>query len=192
MSFLVASLLAVALFTVTLVSCSSSGGTAKAAPTSTSGSLPQISTTTAGDPNLVPNQIPFNVGERAARANDWEMQVTKVTRPATDPNLPVLPAGQEYVGVDIMLLNGGSDSVTIDAHKIFSLVDAKGGGHEVVEGAQGATGFDAQLASGATLRGHLVFAAPVGLDLLMGLDGPEINTQRTVFQIDPPNHPVID
>jgi hypothetical protein len=53
-------------------------------------------------------------------------------------------------------------------------------------------GFESPLASGGTLNGHLVFAAPVGQDLLMGLDGPEIDTQRTVFQIDPPNHPAVD
>ena len=128
----------------------------------------------------------------AARANDWQMQVTKVTRPLVDSGLPALPAGQQYVGVDITLINGGGDAVTVDAHKLFSLVDEKGQGHAVVDGANGASGFDAPLEPGATLEGHFVFAAPAGLDLLMGLDGAEINTQRTVFQIDPPNHPEVD
>lgn len=190
--------LAAVFIAVALVSCSSSGSTAKepastssAAPTTTA-SLPGASTTTSGDPDLVPNQIPFNVGELAARSNDWRMEVTKVTRPLPPSGLPSLADGQQYVGVDIMLINGGNASVNIDARKIFSMVDEKGRGRSVVSGAKGATGFDAPLASGATLNGHLVFAVPVGQDLLMGLDGPEIHTQRTVFQIDPPTHPAVD
>ena len=41
-----------------------------AGESTTTGSLPQIPTTTPGDPNLVPNRIPFNVGEIAAAGPD--------------------------------------------------------------------------------------------------------------------------
>jgi hypothetical protein len=38
----------------------------------------------------------------------------------------------------------------------------------------------------------MVFAVPVGEQLLMLVDGPAMHTQRTVFQVDPPTHPAED
>ena len=182
----------VVVITVVVAGCSTSGSPAKGTPTSTSGPGLTVPTTTGGDPNLTPNPIPFNVGEIAARSNDWRMGVTKVTRPLAGTALSVPPAGQEYVGVDFMLANDGTDPRTVNARALFQLIDEKGKRHRVVAGALGLTGLDGSYAPGATKEGRLVFAAPVGQDLLLGLDGPLIGTQRTVFQVDPSTHPAQD
>ena len=179
-----------------LVGCSSSGSTAKpgtstSTPTSTSTGL-TIPTTAPGDPNQVPNRIPFDVGEMVGRPNDWRMGVTKVLRPLTLAGLPALPKGLQYVGVDFTLINDGTASVTVNARKIFGVADAKGHVHKVIAGAHGVTGLDGSYAPGSTHSGRLIFAVPPGQDLVMLLDGPAIHTQRTVFQVDPPNHPPAD
>jgi hypothetical protein len=151
-----------------------------------------IPTTAPGDPDQVANRIPFNVGELVGRSHDWRMGVTKVRRPLTMVGLPPAPKGQQYVGVDFTLINDGTASVTVNARKIFGVADAKGRVHNVVAGAQGVTGLDGTYAPGSTHTGRLIFAVPTGQDLVMLLDGPAIHTQRTVFQIDPPNHPPAD
>jgi hypothetical protein len=38
----------------------------------------------------------------------------------------------------------------------------------------------------------MIFAVPVGKQLLLTLDGPAIHSQQTIFQVDPPNHPAQD
>ena len=185
-----------ALVAATCVGCSSSGstanpGTSTSSPATTPTGL-TIPTTAPVDPDLVPNAIPFDVGEMVARSHDWRMSVTKVLRPLTAVGLAALPAGQQYVGVDFTLINDGTASVTVNARKIFGLVDAKGRVHKPINGAQGVTGLDGTYAPGSTHAGRLIFVAPAGQHLIMALDGPAIHTQRTVFQIDPPTHPAND
>jgi hypothetical protein len=191
------SLLMAALIAVALVGCSSSSKTSTpstaSGASSTTVSLPPLTTTTLGDPNDTPNPIPFDVGEIPARPNGWRVGVTKVVRPLTASGLPALPAGQEYVGVDIIMMYDGSGGPeTVDARKLFGLRDQTGRGHAAITGAMGTTGLDGKYTAGSNHTGRMIFAVPVGKQLLMSLDGPVIGTQVTVFQIDPPNHPLVD
>ncbi len=189
--------LVMALMAGLLAGCSGSGSTAKP-PSSTSGSstttasLPPLPTTTPGNPDETPNRIPFDVGEIAARSNGWRIGVTRVVRPLTAGGLPALPGDREYVGVDISMTNDGSAPVTVNARRIFGLQDETGHGHAAISGATGVTGLDGSYAPGTNRTGRMVFAVPVGKKLLMLLDGPVIHTQRSIFQIDPPTHPVVD
>ena len=69
------------------------------------------------------------------------MQVTRVHRPyAAAAGLPALAAGQQYVGVDLTLGNDGTEPVTVDSHKIFTVTDNARGSHPVVAGAAGSEG----------------------------------------------------
>ena len=184
-----------AVIAILLTGCSSSGSTAKPASSTsstTSGSLPQIPTTTPGDPNLVPNRIPFNVGEIAARVNGWRMGVTRVVRPFSAAGLPALTAGQQYVGVDITLSYDGTTPVAVNTRRDFRVNDSRGKGHAAISGSQGSTGLDGMYTAGTERSGRMVFAVPVGQQLLMLVDGPAMHTQRTVFQVDPPTHPAED
>ena len=193
--------LAAAFTAVLLAGCSSSGSTAKPASSTTStgsgestttGSLPDLPTTAPGDPDQIPNRIPFNVGEIAARANGWRMGVTRVVRLLTAAGLPALPAGQQYVAVDITLIYDGTTAVTVNARRVFGVNDISGTGHVAISGSQGVTGLDGTYTAGTKRSGRMVFAVPVGKQLLMLVDGPAIHTQRTVFQVDPPTHPAED
>jgi hypothetical protein len=183
--------LVVVLAAATLVGCSSSGSPSSRASTTTS-SLPQLPTTAPGNPDETPNPIPFDVGELAARSNGWRIGVTRVVRPLNAAGLPSLPAGQEYVGVDITMINDGSAPVAVSTRRIFGLNDQTGRGHAAVAGPKGTTGLDGSYAPGTKRTGRMIFAVPVGKQLVMLLDGPAIHTQRTIFQIDPPNHPPVD
>jgi len=191
--------LVTALTAAALAGCSSSGSTAKPGSTSstsaastTTGSLPALPTTAPGDPDQIPNPIPFDVGEIAARSNGWRMGVTRVVRPFTGADLPPLPANEQYVAVDIMLSYDGTAPVTVNARKVFGVTDQEGHGHVAVSGARGVTGLDGSYTAGTTRTGRMIFAVPIGEQLLMLLDGPAIHTQRTIFQVDPPNHPAQD
>jgi hypothetical protein len=170
-------------------SCSSSPAKV-AEPTTTSS--PSIPTSSTVDPDLQYNAIPYNVGERIGLPNGWLVQVTRVHRPYAAPGLPSLSAGEQFVGVDLMMNNEGTAPMTVNARRIFTLTDSTGKSHAVVSGAEGDKGLDGSYASGATKSGRLVFAVPVGLNLQMLLDGPVIHTQRSVFQIDPPKTPPQD
>ena len=112
------------------------------ASTTTTTSLPPVSTTAPGDPDQTPNPIPFDVGEIAARSGGWLIGVTRVIRPLTDAALPSLPAGQQYVGVDITMSNDGSAAVTVNSRSIYGLKDETGHGHVAISGAKGSSGLD--------------------------------------------------
>jgi hypothetical protein len=183
--------LVVALAAATLVGCSSSGSPSSRASTTTSAPS-QLPTTAPGNPDETPNPIPFDVGELAARSNGWRIGVTRVVRPLNVAGLPSLPAGEEYVGVDITMINDGSGPVAVNTRRIFGLNDQTGRGHAAVAGPKGTTGLDGSYAPGTKRTGRMIFAVPVGKQLLMLLDGPAIHTQRTIFQIDPPNHAAVD
>ena len=190
-------LLIVAIFAVALVGCSSSSKTStpsssSAGGSSTTTSLPPLPTTAPGDPDQTPNPIPFDVGEIAARSNGWVIGVAHVVRPLHNADLPALPAGQQYVGVDITMTNGGTATVTVDTRKIFGVTDQSGHGHAAISRAKGTSGLDGSYAPGTKKLGRMIFAVPVKKQLLLLLDGPAIHTQRTIFQVDPPNHPAHD
>jgi hypothetical protein len=176
-----------------LASCSSSSPKAtEPRSTSSSTSSPSIPTGSTVDPDQTPNLIPYNVGERIGLPNGWRVQVTRVRRPYVATGLPSLPAGQQFVGVDVTMSNDGTGAVTVEARRIFTMTDTSGASHAVVAGASGEKGLAGKYAPGVSRSGTLVFAVPVGQDLQMLLDGPAIHTQRSVFQIDPPTTPPRD
>jgi hypothetical protein len=176
-----------------LASCSSSSPKAtEPRSTSSSTSSPSIPTGSTVDPDQTPNLIPYNVGERIGLPNGWRVQVTRVQRPYVATGLPSLPAGQQFVAVNLTMSNEGTAAVTVNARRIFTITETSGASHAVVTGASGEEGLDGKYAPGVSRSGTLVFAVPVGQDLQMLLDGPAIHTQRSVFQIDPPTTPPRD
>jgi hypothetical protein len=147
-------------------------------------------TASTEDPNQVYNPIPFNVGDVVGLPNGWSIQVRKVSLSYTPAGIAAAPDGQEYVGVEIKMVNGGTGTVSVNATAIFTIVDDRNGQHPAVTGYP--SGLDGSYAPGAGRAGELVFAVPYGHQLRMLLDGPAIGTQRTVFQIDPPKAPPHD
>jgi hypothetical protein len=166
--------------------------TSSAARTSSTTATPNAATPTTVDANQQYNPIPFNVGEVAGLPNGWSVEVAKVTRPFGAPGLPAPPTGRQYVGVNMKMVNLGLATVTVDAAKIFAIVDNANVQYAVVPVPGRPSGLDGDFVSGEIRTGQLVFAVPVGRQLRMLLDGPAIGTQRTVFQIDPPKTPPRD
>jgi Domain of unknown function (DUF4352) len=166
--------------------------TPSAAPTSSTTATPNAPTPTTVDANQQYNPIPFNVGEVAGLPNGWSVEVTKVARPFVTAGLAAAPAGQQYVGVSMKMANLGLATVTVNAAKIFAIVDSANVQHAVVPVRGHPSGIDGAFASGVIRTGQLVFAVPVGRQLRLLLDGPAIGTQRTVFQVDPPTTPPRD
>ena len=180
-----------------LASCSGSSPKSAGSGSTTSSTLSQptfsVPPPSTGDPNLIPNPIPYNVGEPIGLVNGWRMQLTRVHRPYTAATgLPALPAGQQYVGVDLTMGNEGSAPVTVDSHKIFTVTANARGSYTPVKGAAGVKGLDGTYAPGDRRSGTLVFAVPVGKPLQLLLDGPAIHTQKALFQVDPPTTPPRD
>jgi hypothetical protein len=166
--------------------------TPSAARTNSTPATPNAATPTTVDANQQYNPIPFNVGEVAGLPNGWSVEVAKVTRPFVAPGLPAPPTGQQYVGVNMKMVNLGLATVTVNAAKIFAIEDNANAQHAVVPVPGRPSGLDGDFVSGEIHTGQLVFAVPVGRQLRMLLDGPAIGTQRTVFQIDPPKTPPRD
>ena len=183
---------------VVLAACGSSHSsttpTTATAPTTTNPATApsNAQTTTTLDANQQYNPIPFNVGEVAGLPNGWTVEVTKVTRPFVTAGLAAAPAGQQYVGVRMKMANLGLATITVNAAKIFTIVDNANAQHAVVPVPGQPSGLDGDFVSGVIHTGQLVFAVPIGRQLQMLLDGPAIGTQRTVFQIDPPKTPPRD
>jgi hypothetical protein len=180
---------------VVLAACGSShhpGASPTTASSATSTTAANAPTTAAADPNQQYNPIPFNVGEVVGLPNGWSIQVAKVTRPFVAAGLAAPPAGQQYVEVRMKMVNLGLATITVNAAKIFVIVDNANTQHAVVPVPGQASGLDGNYASGAIHTGQLVFSVPVGRQLQLLLDGPAIGTQRTVFQIDPPKTPPRD
>jgi Domain of unknown function (DUF4352) len=171
---------------------SSTTASSATSTTPTSTTPANAPTTATADPNQQYNPIPFNVGEVAGLPNGWSVQVAKVTRPFVAAGLAAAPAGQQYVMVRMKMANLGLATVTVNAAKIFAIVDNANAQHAVVPVPGQPSGLDGSFASGVVRTGELIFAVPVGRRLQMLLDGPAIGTQRTVFQIDPPKTPPRD
>ena len=97
---------------VMLAACGSShhpNASPNAASSTTSTSF---NTQTTADPNQQYNAIPFNVGDVVGLPNGWSVQVAKVTRPYVAPGMAVTPAGQQYVAVDVKMVNSGTATST--------------------------------------------------------------------------------
>jgi len=162
--------------------CSSSSKSASAPGTTASPSGP----TTTVDPNLIPNVIPYVVGAPTGLPNGWIVTVTKVHRPYSQAGQPVVGAGQQFVAVDINMEYEGETSETVDASTLFKMVD---GNRELHEPVKTSNGIDGVYKQGTKHSGRLVFAVPPKVRLALTMDGTQINTQRSIFTIDPPTVP---
>ena len=88
-------------------------------------------TTTEGPPTTAdvlhtPNSIPFVVGAKVGLPNGWLVRVAKVHRPYTNPKLPALPPGREYVALDMQMENDGTRTETVKAADLIQLGDNTG------------------------------------------------------------------
>ena len=74
----------------------------------------------------------YNVGERIGLPNGWLVQIVKVRRPSANPRLPALPAGRQYVALDVAMSNQGTTTETVNAADLFWLGDSTGREDHVV------------------------------------------------------------
>lgn len=177
---------------VMLAACGSSHHPNASPNTASSTTSTSFNTQTTADPNQQYNAIPFNVGDVVGLPNGWSVQVVKVTRPYVAAGMAATPAGQQDVAVDMKMVNDGTRPVDVNAGKIFAIVDSANEQHAAIAVPGHPSGLDSRFSPGAIRTGRLIFAVPVGRQLRMLLDGPEIGTQRAVFQIDPPKTPPRD
>jgi len=152
---------------------------------SSSTTTPEGPTTTA-DALHTPNSFPFVVGAKVGLANGWLVRVAKVHRPYTNPKLPALPSDREYVALDMQMENDGTRTETVKAADLFTLGDSTRRVDPVVPVPGHANGIDGPYPTKKFREGRLVFAVPKQAQLRMSLNGPLINTQQTIWTIDPP------
>jgi len=160
--------------------------TLAAACGSSSHSGSSSTTTTTTDILYTPNSIPFVVGAKVGLPNGWLVRVAKVHRPYTNPKLPALPSDREYVALGIQMENDGARTETVKATDLFSLGDNTGKVDPVVPVPGHANGIDGAYPTKRFRQGQLVFAVPKRALLRMAFNGPLINTQQTIWTIDPP------
>jgi hypothetical protein len=177
---------------VMLSACGSSGHPNASPNAASSTTTTSFNTQTTADPNQQFNAIPFNVGDVVGLPNGWSVQVAKVTRPYVASGIAATPVGQQYVAVDMKMVNSGTEPVDVNANKIFTIVDSANEQHAAIAVPGHPSGLHSRFSPGATRTGRLIFAVPVGRQLRMLLDGTAIGTQRAVFQIDPPKTPPRD
>ena len=182
------SLLAVATSAAVLVAgCGSSGHHGSTpAPTTTTVVTSGSHTSATTDPNHAYNPIPYNVGDLTGLPNGWRILVAIITRPYANAALPAAPAGQQYVGVKMEMLYDGTKPIDVHCGKIFAIVDDMSRQHAVVAVPGHPNGLDGSYKTNSDRYGELVFMVPAGHQLRMLLDGPKIDTQLSVFSIDPP------
>jgi len=168
---------------LTLAVACSSGHATTANTTTTSGSS---ATSTTSNPNDTPNSIPYVVGEKIGLPNGWLVTVTAVHLHFSRSGLPPVHAAQQYVAIDIGMENQGPGTYTVNADRLFTLVDTSHQEHFVVAQPGTANGIDGPYPAGTTRSGRLVFTAPTGENLGLVLYGPRIGTQISDFTIVPP------
>jgi hypothetical protein len=133
-----------------------------------------------------PNSIPFVVGAKVGLPNGWLVRVAKVHRPYANPKLPALPSDREYVALDMQMENDGARTETVKATDLFSLGDNTGKVDPVVPVPGHPNGIDGAYPTKKFRQGQLVFAVPKQAQLRMAFNGPLVNTQQTIWAIDPP------
>lgn len=181
----------VALVAVPLVACSSNGSRPSASePTSTTSTtsttaVPRATASTL-DPNAQLNLIPYNVGEMNGLPGGWKVEVLHVRRAPSVAGLPAPATGDDYVTVDLRVIDVEGPRVTFRSAALLQMYDATNTAHAVVTRPGAPNRLDGAFARGTDRTGQLVFAVPARSPLLMILDGQKIGTQRSVFQIDPP------
>jgi hypothetical protein len=181
------------LLALALAACSSSSASPSAeAPTSTTPAITAPPTTaplTTGstvDPDSELNPIPYNVGEMIGLSGGWRVEVVRVHRAATSPGLPAPAAGNDYVSVDVRVMRVEGPSVELRSAALFELFDQANNSHPVIARSGARNGLDGAFPPGTTRTGTLRFTAPARSQLLMILDGQQLGSQRSMFQIDPP------
>ena len=174
---------------VVAAGCSSSHGTAKASDTTAATSTSSAATSTTANPMNTPNAIPYAVGEKIGLPHNWLVTVLKVHQQFSAPGLRPLPAGQQYVAIDLTMQNQGPATHTVNANSLFTLTDALHKEHFVVPVPGHPNGIDGPYRAGTTHTGQLVFSAPTGKDLGLILSGPRIGTEVSFFTIVPPTVP---
>lgn len=162
--------------------CSSSHATSAGTTTTGTNAAPS----TAANPNDTPNSIPYVVGEQIGLPNGWLVTVTAVHLHASLSGLAPVRSGQQYVAIDIRMKNQGPGTYTVNADRLFTLVDTAHQEHFVVAPPHTANGIDGAYPAGTSRTGQLVFSAPIGKDLGLVLYGPRIGTQISDFTIVPP------
>jgi hypothetical protein len=168
--------------------CSSGHASSNASSTTTT--APAAPTSTA-NPNLTPNAIPYEVGEQIG-LKPWLVLLLKVRQEYSAPGLRPLPAGQQYLAIDLRMENQGPATYTVNANALFTLTDALHHEHFVVAVPGHPNGIDGRYRAGTTHTGRLVFSAPTGENLGLILYGPRIGTQVSYFTIVPPTVPAGD
>jgi hypothetical protein len=163
-----------------LAGCSSSGRGSSASRRTGN------ATTSTIDPELLtPNSVPFAVGYPTGLPNGWRVTITKVHRPYAASGLPALPAGRQYVAVDIAMDNEGTTH-SVNAARVFSMVDGSQPHFAVTQRGQ-SNGVDGTYEHGTKRAGRLVFVVPTAKQLGLVLYGPAIGTKVSNFAIDPPS-----
>jgi hypothetical protein len=143
-------------------------------------------TTTTTNVLRTPNSIPFVVGAKVGLPNGWLVRVAKVHRPYTNPKLPALPSDREYVALDMQMENDGARTETVKATDLFTLGDSHREVDPVVPVPGRPNGVDGAYPTKKFRQGQLVFAVPKQAQLRMAFNGPLVNTQQTIWTIDPP------
>jgi hypothetical protein len=148
-------------------------------------STPEAPPTTA-DALHTPNSIPFVVGAKIGLPHGWLVRVAKVHRPYTNPKLPALPSDREYIALDMQMENDGARTETVKAADLFWLGDNLHKVDPVVPVPGQANGIDGPYPTKTSRQGQLVFAVPKKSQLRLSFNGPLVNTQQTIWTIDPP------
>jgi hypothetical protein len=82
--------------------------------------------------------------------------------------------------------NDGARPETVKATDLISLGDGKGKVDPVVPVPGHPNGIDGAYPTKKFRQGQLVFAVPKQAQLRMAFNGPLVNTQQTIWAIDPP------
>jgi len=169
---------------VVATGCSSSHGSS--APTTTTTSPP---TSTTANPDNTPNSIPYEAGEKIGLAGGWLVLLTGVHLHFSPPGLPAAPAGEQYVAISVNMENQGPGTHTVNAARLFTMVDTAHKELFVVASPGKANGLDGVYRAGTTRTGQILFLAPTGQDLGLVLYGPLIGAPVSDFTIVPPTVP---
>ncbi len=174
---------------VAVVSCGCGSATHGARPSPATQASSTVSTV---DPNAVPNPDPYDVGDLVGLPGGWRAAVVAVQRGAAVAGLGVPPVGDDYVTITLRLVDVEGRRVDVRAASLFTLFDMANDEHHVITVPATPNGVDGAYAPGSDHTGRLVFSAPLRSQLRMVLDGQQIGTQQSIFQIDPPKTPPRD
>ena len=120
--------------------------------------------------------------------NGWLVTVTHVHQAYSLPGPPPAGTGKQYVAVDITMQNQGPAGHSVDANRVFVIVDSSHKQHSPLALPR-PNGIDGAYPAGTTRSGQLVFSVPTAQDLGLILYGPAIGTKVSYFRLVPPQAP---